>query len=84
MRKTLEQLVSQAESDLGIHIKIVGIGRRAAYLAEETGEGFWLSRQDLVYARACRVTYGADAYSHWCTSTGRPMSAQTRRALFGS
>lgn len=79
---TLKQLTVHAESILGIEITVEG--RRAAHYAPETGEAYWLTRDDLRYAADCAREYPSDTYSHWCAGTGpRQMSAQTRMRLFG-
>lgn len=78
--KTIHELASAAEAALGIDITVVG--NRAAYYAEETGEGYWLTRKDLAYAIDCEREHGSDAYSHWCTGTGRQMSERARRKIF--
>lgn len=79
-KKTIRELASEAEAALGIEITVVG--NRAAYYAEETGEGYWLTREDLAYAIDCEREHGSDAYSHWCSGTGRLMSARSRRKIF--
>lgn len=79
--KTIRELASAAEAALGIEIVVAG--NRAAYYAEETGEWYWLTREDLAYAIECRREHGGDAYSHWCSGTGRLMSARSRRKIFG-
>lgn len=78
---TLQELANAAESALGITIVVTG--RRAAHYADETGEGYWLTRDDLRYALDCKREHGRDAYSHWCAATGREMSERSRRAIFG-
>lgn len=79
-RKTIRDLASAAEDALGIKIAIVG--NRAAHYADETGEGYWLTREDLAYAITCKREHGSDAYSHWCAGTGRQMSERARRKIF--
>ena len=81
MSKSIRQLATAAESVLGIDITVTG--HRAAHYADETREGYWLTRTDLAYAADCARQHGSDAYSHWCAGTGRQMSAQSRRAIFG-
>jgi hypothetical protein len=80
-RKTIQELAAAAEAALGIDIAVTGT--RAAHYAEETGEGYWLTRKDLAYAVDCEREHGRDAYSHWCNGTGREMSERSRRAIFG-
>lgn len=80
-RKTIKDLAAAAEAALGIDITV--IGNRAAHYAAETSEGYWLTREDLAYARDCQREHGGDAYSHWCSGTGRQMSARSKRAIFG-
>lgn len=80
--KSLATLVKNAEAALGIEIVIHG--RRAAHYAEETGEGYWLTREDLAYAADCRREYPHDTYSHWCSGTTvRQMSERARLEIFG-
>ncbi|MBX6334673.1 hypothetical protein IRY61_05045 [Candidatus Saccharibacteria bacterium] len=79
-RKTIRELASAAEAALGIEITVVG--NRAAHYAEETGDGYWLTREDLAYAIACASEHGSDAYSHWCAGTGSQMSERSRRKIF--
>lgn len=79
-RKNIRELASAAEDALGIEIVVVG--NRAAHYAEETGEGYWLTRKDLAYAIDCKREHGGDAYSHWCAGTGRLMSERARRKIF--
>lgn len=80
MSNSLQELTTAAEAALGIEISV--IGNRAAHYADETAEGYWLTRDDLAYAIDCAREHGTDAYSHWCASTGRRMSARSRRAIF--
>jgi hypothetical protein len=80
-RKTVADLARAAETALGIDITVTG--NRAAHYADETGEGYWLTREDLAYAIDCEREHGSDAYSHWCSGTGRKMSERSRRTIFG-
>lgn len=82
MRKTTAELATAAEQYLGIDITVTDTGR-ACHYADETNEGYWLTRKDLAYAKDCSENHGSDAYSHWCNSTGTPMSERSRRRVFG-
>lgn len=73
-RRQSRRLASAAEAALGIEITV--------HYAEETGEGYWLTREDLAYAIDCKREHGSDAYSHWCAGTGRQMSKRARRKIF--
>ncbi len=67
---TIESLRSAASAALGI--EVVPHGRSSAYYAEETGERYSLTRADLRRAVSMRREHGpADAYSLWCTCSGR-------------
>jgi hypothetical protein len=77
---SIPRLAEKAEKLLGIDISIAPSGR-AYYYADETSEGYWLTRADLAYAADCAAEHGSDAYSHWCAGTGTPMSARSMRAL---
>lgn len=79
---TTAQLAARAEKILGIEISITDSGR-AYHYAEETGSAYWLTRADLRYAKDCAEEHPEDAYSFWCQSTGREMSARTQRRLLG-
>lgn len=66
---TIEALRSAASAALGIDV--VPYGLSSAYYAEETGEWYSLTRADLRGAIDSRQHGPADAYSLWCTCTGR-------------
>lgn len=80
---TTTTLVYRAEKALGISISIAPSGR-AYYYAEEVEGAYWLSREDLAVAPAYAEEHGSDAYSHWCSATGRPMANRSLRALRGA
>jgi len=79
---TMQQLVTAAEQALGIAISVSPSGR-AYYLADETGDAYWLTRRDLRYAVECAEYHKSDVYSHWCAGSGREMAEATRRQLCG-
>lgn len=79
---TLSALAARAERILGITITVRA--KRASHYAGETGEAYWLTRDDLRYAAACAEEHPHDAYSHWCAGTGRQMTAVSRRRIYGS
>lgn len=79
----IRALAAAAENALGIDIVIAANGR-AAYHADESNEWYWLSADDLRYAIACRDEHGSDAYSHWCSASGKPVcTPRAIRALEG-
>jgi aminoglycoside phosphotransferase len=77
----INALAEMAENMLGITIVVTASGR-AAHYASETSRGYWLTRGDLAYAKACADEHGDDAYSHWCAATGKPMSRRSERRIF--
>lgn len=80
---TIQSLAEAAERALCIDITITP-SRRAAHYADETGQWYWLTADDLRYAIACADEHGADAYSHWCAGAGKPVrTARSIRALEG-
>ena len=77
-RPTLSDDIRAAEA--AVKIDIVRVGRTIGYYAEETGEWWVLSREDLSHAVQCRAAHGSDAYSHWCSDSGwRATHEQARR-----
>ena len=76
---SIRTLAASAAATLGIDIEITG--RRAYHYATETRSAYWLTAADLRYAKDCAAEYGSDAYSHWCSGTGREMSRRSMRSL---
>lgn len=77
---SIKELARAASGALGIDIVIVG--RRAAHYADETRQGYWLSRGDLV--RAQKFAGIRDGYSLWCSgTTPQQMAKNSRVAVFG-
>jgi hypothetical protein len=78
-RRTLADDIRAAEA--AVKIDIIHAGRTIGYHADETGEWWVLSREDLKYAVECRADHGSDAYSHWCSLSGERATEEQARRL---
>lgn len=81
--KNSESLAGQAEKIL--NISFTQVGNRLAYYATETSEWYWITVADLREAIALSKSEDPDIlrdiYSHWCSSTGKVMSARSAAKL---
>lgn len=82
------KLVADAERILGISISTAPSGRHY-YYAAETSAYYWVTSEDMryarevaEYARAVAEQYPSDAYGQWCATTReRKMSSATAKRL---
>lgn len=69
------EAIALAEDELGA---VRADNGQWIYVADETDEAYWLSREEVLMAGAAIAAGREDWYSLWCAMTGRPASRRAR------